>query len=268
MKKILIIQNDIELSNGVFDFVNRLNKLSSIFLTSLFLPQPIDLNIESMYSILDTNVSSEITFSKTINQFKEKCAANSIKYKIHIGNYRAQLSQIIRETQYSDLMVLSNELFFNHFANINSDIEENILHHVLCPVVLVPEKYEFPQSITIAFDRGDSSIFAAKQFAYLFPELCQLPTEIVYAGIKEDTFPNKSLAEELLGRRFPNFTLTKLEIIPNKYFITWLEDKHSTILVTGSYDRSRFSRFFKKSFVKDIVKEYSLPVFIAHKPNK
>jgi hypothetical protein len=135
-----------------------------------------------------------------------------------------------------------------------------------CPILLVPEKYEFPKGVLLAYDGTDDSVFAIKQFAQLLPELKDLATLLVY--VDENTnndFPNKIQLEELLARHFSDLTLLKLEIDPKNYFNTWISEKKSFMLVCGSYGRSGLSLLFKHSFVRDIIAEHTLPVFIAHK---
>ena len=50
------------------------------------------------------------------------------------------------------------------------DYLKDVLHDVACPVLLVPEKFDFPESVILAYDGSEESVYAIKQFAYLFPE--------------------------------------------------------------------------------------------------
>jgi hypothetical protein len=118
----------------------------------------------------------------------------------------------------------------------------------------------------LAYDGSEESVFAIKQFAYIFPELASNPTLLVYADEdSENELPSKDLIIELATQHYPLLTLEKSEINPKKYFAAWVEDKKSSILVSGSFSRSVFSETIRKSFVVDVIRDHQLPLFIAHK---
>ena len=151
-------------------------------------------------------------------------------------------------------------------TNSPNDYLRDALHDVACPVLLVPEKFDFPESIILAYDGSEDAVYAIKQFAYLFPELNNRQTLLVYANDDaEEDFPDKIQMQELAARHFSNLTLFKLDVNPKKHFSTWVLEKKSAMLVSGSYGRSGLSQLFKNSFIKDIIASHRLPVFIAHK---
>jgi nucleotide-binding universal stress UspA family protein len=143
---------------------------------------------------------------------------------------------------------------------------QDALNDVACPVLVVPEKFEFPESIILAYDGSDSSVYAIKQFAYLFPELCNREVLLVYASDERvKKLPDKVLIEELAARHFTKLSLLKLDIDPEKFSNTWLLEKKSAMIVSGSFGRSGLSQLFKKSFVTAVIRDHRLPVFIAHR---
>jgi hypothetical protein len=115
-------------------------------------------------------------------------------------------------------------------------------------------------------DGSESSVFAIKQFAYLFPDFEKNKTLLVYADEEGDRkIPEESYIEELAARHFPDLTIMKLELDPKKYFASWMSEKKNSILVSGSFGRSLFTQAFRKSFIAKVIKEHSLPVFITHR---
>jgi hypothetical protein len=163
--------------------------------------------------------------------------------------------------------VLSGELFYKGVIENNQfDYLRDALHAAESPVVIVPEHYQFPETNILAYDGSAESVYAIKQFAYIFPEFTNNPTLLVYADNEEDAdFPSKQHIVELATQHFKNLTFHKLEVASKKYFRTWIEDRNGSILVSGSFSRSVFSQMFRKSFVADIIKNHKIPVFIAHK---
>ena len=138
------------------------------------------------------------------------------------------------------------------------------MHHAECPVIIVPEEYSFPLSVVLAYDGSKASVFAIKQFAYIFPELAQKSTMIVYASAKEDEIPDLAYITELAARHYQDLSICKLDANPKKYFNSWLMDKGDPLLVSGSFGRTFLSETFKKNFVEEVVSDHKLPVFIAH----
>ena len=146
-----------------------------------------------------------------------------------------------------------------------NDYLRDALQDLKCPVLLVPEKFEFPENIILTYDGSEDSIYAIKQFAYVLNELTNKETTLVYVseGTKDD-FPNKIQMEDLVARHFSNLTLLKLDISPNNFFKDWLIKRKSSLVVSGSYGRSGLSQIFKKSFIKELIGSHRLPIFIAH----
>jgi hypothetical protein len=273
MKKIILAFEGTHFSEGSFEFARRLNELQPVLITGVFLPQAELANLWSYadgvaipYIPLIESEESELV-QKNIERFEKLCQQNNINYRVHKDFFDFALPELKKESCYADLLILGSEVFYENMGtNSPNDYLRDVLHDVSCPVLLVPEKFDFPESIILAYDGSEDSVYAIKQFAYLFPELSNRQTLLVYANedVKED-FPEKIQMEELAARHFNNLTLFKLDVNPKKYFSSWVIDKKSAMLVSGSYGRSSLSQLFKNSFIKDIIASHRLPVFIAHK---
>jgi hypothetical protein len=114
----------------------------------------------------------------------------------------------------------------------------------------------------LAYDGSASSVFAIKQFAYLFPDLSDNKTILVFASEEIDDIPAHVNIEELAGSHFSNLAITVLN--GKKNFSEWVLKYENPILVSGSFGRSGFSSLFTKNFVINIIDAYKTPVFIAH----
>jgi len=273
MKKILLAFDGINFSEGAFEFVRKLNELQPVLLTGVFLPQAQLANLWSYASaaagpFIPLVESSETNvIQQNIARFEKLCQYNNIDYRVHKDFFDFALPELKKESRYADLLVLGSEVFYENMgANEPNDFLKDVLHDVACPVLLVPEKFDFPESIILAYDGSERAVYAIKQFAYLFPELTDRRTMLVY--VKEDAredFPDKIPMEELATRHFSDLVFYKLGINPAKYFSGWIAEKKSALLVCGAYGRPGLSTFFKKSFVNDVIADHRLPVFIAHK---
>lgn len=203
---------------------------------------------------------------ENVKRFEKLCQENFIDYSVHKDFFDLALPELKRESNYADLLILGSEVFYKNMDfNLTSKYLQDALHDVKCSVVVVPEKFDFPESTILAYDGSEDSVFAIKQFAYLFPELTGKQTVLIYASDEDEDFPDKMQIEELAARHFSNLSFTKLDIDPKKYFSTWISKNKSSMLISGSYGRSGLSRLFKKSFIKEVISDHQLPVFIAHK---
>lgn len=270
MKKILLASDGSNFSEGAFEFASHLNKIEPILLTGVFVPQVDTSNFWS-YSVgvppavLPVWEEDSGEEQKIIERFKDLCEYNNIRCKVHDDYFGFAIPEIKRETKFADLLLIGSQKFYHNLGEGMNDYIVNILHKTECPVLLVPETFIFPQSNVLAYDGSDSSIHAIKQFAYLFPELCDNPTLLVYCEEKDQIIPEKENMRELAAQHFSDLQILKLEIDPKKYFGRWVAEKRNSILISGGFGRSVLSELFRKNFVADIIKEHQMPVFIAHK---
>jgi hypothetical protein len=273
MKKILLAFDGQHFSEGAFEFARRMHEKEPILLTGVFLPQVDFANLWSYADGLSGNqfiplLESEDTeaVQKNIERFGDLCTRNNIEFRIHKDFFDFALPELKKETRFADLIVLGSERFYENLGTWEpNEYLKDALHAAECPVIIVPEKYEFPQSNILAYDGSESSVYAIKQFAYLFPGLAANKTLLVSVGENDTEFPEESYIKELTSRHFGDLEMFKLEINPKKYFRTWISGKDNAILVSGSFSRSAFSQLFKKSFVSEIIKDHRLPVFITHR---
>jgi hypothetical protein len=273
MKKILLAFDGSHFSEGAFDFARCLNEMQPILLLGVFVPQ---VNYANLWSYADSaggpmlipsleDEDSEAV-KANIERFENLCKKNNIEYRVHKDFFNFALPELKMETRFADLAILGGEKFYKNLSAGDSNVYlKEALHAAECPVLVVPEKFDFPESNILAYDGSESSVFAIKQFAYLFPELCNNKTLLVFADEEDKLIPQKIFIEELAGRHFPDLTLFKLDINPKKYFASWVNEKRSPLLVTGAFGRSSISQLFKRSFVADIISDHKLPVFITHK---
>ena len=274
MRKILLVFDGINFSEGAFEFARRLNEKNQILVTGVFVPQVDFANLWSYAGaaggattipLIEEDESKEI--EKNIERFKQLCEKSKIEYRIHKDFYAFALPELKKESRFADLVIIGSEKFYaNIGVNGPNDYIKDALHDAECPVLVVPEKFNFPESNILSYDGSESSVFAIKQFAYLFPEFVKNPTLLVYAkNEKEEEIPNEEYIEELAARHFPDLTIMKLHLEPKEYFATWIGEKKNSLLVSGSFGRSSLSRVFKKSFIKDVVRDHKLLLFITHR---
>lgn len=274
MRKIVIAFDGTHYSDAALKFALRLNEKNPVMVTGAFMPQT---DIASLWNynggsssgpdlipLVGDDSGEEI--NKNIRRFENYCAGHNIEYRVHKDYFDFAIPELKKETRFADLLILSSENFYANMGSEPNEYLKETLHEVECPVILVPDTFEFPAYNVLTYDGSESSVHAIKQFAYLLPELAGNETTLIYA--KENVtgpLPDELNIEELIARHFPNAKLLRFGPNPRKYFLNWLIEKKASILVSGSFGRSGLSRLFHKSFVSEVMKEHRIPLFIAHK---
>jgi hypothetical protein len=272
MKKIALAFDGLHFPEGAFAFIRYLHALRPLMVTGSFVPL---IDFAHMWSYA-SGTSGSLTIplvedehaekvNHNIQDFKNRCINSDIPYQVHKNFYGLAVQELVGETRFSDVLLLGMDAFYQNLGDEMNDYFKEILHKSECPVMVYPNEFEAPKSLVLAYDGSSSSVGAIKQFAYLFSELKALPTVLLYvAGKEEESIPDDSQVEDLVGMHYPNFKVQRL-VVQRDDFTHWLEGKEQSILVSGAYGRSYVSQLFKKSFVRDILVSHQLPVFIAHK---
>jgi len=274
MKKIILSLDGQHFPKGAFEFVKRINLENKILLAGVFL-SPVDYSKLLAYTGLEgitilpewlVKNEDDVLVNKNIRLFEEACVAEGIEYRVHKDVDLMALSSLIEETRFADLLLVSSELFYANIARQQPNFYlEEVLKRAECPVMLIPERYEEPGQLVLSYDGQESSVFAIKQFAYLFPELVKKEALLLSIMPHEDELPEYSLVTELVSRHYPNLKLQALHLKKQKDFAAWLAERPNSLVVMGAYARSGISQLFKKSFANDVIQHISMPIFISHK---
>lgn len=275
MKKILLAIDGTNYSKGAMDFAKTLNEKNRIVLTGVFIPKKdyarlwnyAGEGIGSTYFIpLIEDVDAE-EIKSVIAKFEKECQNNDIEYKVHKDYDDSSIATLIKESRFADLMLLGSETFYKDYGvNKVSEYLVETLKEIECPALVIPEKYIFPKCNIIAYDGSKNSMFAIKQFAYLFPELTNNKTIVVYS--KEDEkhdIPDQILLEEYAVKHFKDLTIFKNNADPGSYFNSLFLERKNALLISGSYGRTGLGSLFHKSFVSELIQDHAVPVFICNR---
>lgn len=273
MKKALVVFDGAHFPGSTLDFALELNSKEPIVLIGVFLPSVdyADIMSYSYYGntlaplYLEEYEEDAVAIKRNIALFEDFCKTHHIRYKVHKDIQKGVVKELHKETRYADLLILSSTHFYENLGKIiQEDYLEDTLHKTECPIVLLPGAYIKPGNIVLAYDGSASSMHAIRQFIYLFPHWTDLDTLIIYADDSKGEIPSYPLIREYASQHFSKLAYYKLDADPGKYFNTWIENKGATMVVSGSYGRSAFSELFRRNFLKDVVKEHQVPLFIAH----
>ncbi len=273
MKKIILVFDGNHFSEGAFKMATFINEIEEVMVTGVFL-QPIDYRDIVGYSSMGDGSpitvapyqTDESVTTKIVKTFENRCQHAGLEFRTHRDTDLFALQELQTETRFADLMILSSELFYDNIGSKQpNDYLKKVLHQSECPVLLVPESYKMPEKLILAYDGEEDSVFAIKQFTYLFPKLFNWETKLVTLEEEAETLPHQELIEELAAKHFSNLTLEVVTTETRTTFPSWISEQEGSILVAGAYGRSELSSLFKKSFLSEVIEEHKIPVFIAHK---
>lgn len=272
MKRILFVATGEKFPHGAFNFLRRLVEEEPVCLTGLFFcPLDYELIASASYvPIADPYLKVREHERDLVNKnkalFASECQALHIKQHTHENDERWDKTLFAKESRFSDLVVLSGELFCEDGGTRQPNMFlQEALHTSECPVMVVPEEYKPVQHLIIAYDGSKDSLYSIKQFCYLFPQYTDLPTEIVFVKDEpSEEMPDLENLKQFTRLHFSSMGFSKLHFRAANYFATWIGEKSSVMLITGSFGRNAFSYMTKRSFAEQIIADHGMPVFIAH----
>ncbi|HLZ86926.1 MAG TPA: hypothetical protein VKQ52_06800 [Puia sp.] len=272
MKKIIVPFEGGAFRTELLEFVKDLNCRSKVFLTAAFVPE-VDYaqlwtpsaTVESdMY--LPAAVDEDKLIARNSTKLSRFCETHSIGLRIHEDRFDFALAAIKKETRFADLLLLSSR----HFFEVIDESQPNaymtrILHESECPVMLLPEEPRMPGEIVLAYDGTSASVYAIRQFAYLFPEFANIRTTLIYVDPKgKGEIPDHDSVRELGRLHFRNFRMLRLSMCTDTFYDTWIGLTTNPWLVAGAFGRSDWSRLLCHSFISRMIREHNVPIFLAH----
>ncbi|MEJ0105948.1 MAG: hypothetical protein WDO19_26850 [Bacteroidota bacterium] len=184
MEKILLVTDGINPNPNALDFACYLGRLTNSKITGVFLEnlvadeKPI-LQFEKGISYLNWEIDKtdeeykekKKKIEKNVSLFKDACEKRGVRYCIH-KDEGTPAREIITESRYADVVVVAAETSFNkQFEGIPTEFVKDLLKDSECPVVIAPENFDGVDEIVLTYNGSKSSVFAIKQFCYLFPNL-------------------------------------------------------------------------------------------------
>lgn len=175
-------------------------------------------------------------------------------------------SEMIEQSRYADLLILDADTSFRRrFEGTPTDFVKDILKNSQCPVIIAPESFDGIDEIYFTYDGSASSLFAMKQFTYLFPAFGDKDVAVLHIE-KENDWPHsveKGL-KNWLHNHYKTVVFNTREGDTDTEMLTTLFLRRNIFIVMGAYGRTSLSRFFKHSHADLLMRTITQPIFIAH----
>jgi hypothetical protein len=267
MEKILMALDAQQLNTNAIDFACYIAKLTHSKLTGLFLENILQDDITYVPGVsIPTCVDQPAdSVSQNIRRFKESCICRETSNLIH-RDRGIPLSEVLEESRFADLIIVDPVTSFSRTdRNVPSRFVKDVLLDSECPVLMAPYSFDGIDKVIFMYDGAASSVFAIKQFTYLFPALSDKKAIVVNVRNSDTSAIEQQFKmKEWLKAHYQEVEFVVLKGDPSDEIFGYLIEKKNAMVVMGAFGRPMLSRFFKPSHARLIVKTINLPVFIAH----
>jgi hypothetical protein len=278
MEKILLAIDAVNPDRNTLEFACFLSlltksKITGVFLENLLADERPLLKEMRGLTYVDWMVDKESTkykvksnlIEKNISFFKEACNRRGVNYRLH-RNRGVPARELVEESRFADILVIDAETSFNkRYEGTPTDFARDILKKAECPVIIAPETFESIGEIVFTYDGSSSSVFAIKQFTYLFPQMFKKKVTIMQvneAGEWQDR--DKYKFKEWLKDHYSDLQFEAVKGKTNYKLFDYLFQRKNMFLVMGAYGRNPLSEFFKRSSADLLIRTITQPIFIAH----
>ena len=206
--------------------------------------------------------------AEVISTFEKGVKNAKIRYQIY-NDFKITAHELIRQTTYADLLILSYEIFFNH---VTKKKDTSLLYQILkgsrCPVMIVPENIKPVRNIILTYDGKESSVFAIRAFSNLFDCAVKdkLTTILTVSPKEHEEIINEKLLMELVKEHFKNVGLQLLTgYNTSKEILHFADSVEDPLVIMGAYGRSTISNLIIPSVARRIIEHQRIPLLIAHR---
>jgi nucleotide-binding universal stress UspA family protein len=248
------------------------SKLTGIFLENALEPKVPELRTFHGLPFVETIVANDIPENKekekscqsNIRLFKDACMNRGVSSCTHLDS-SVPVQELVSESRFADLIVLNTETSVElETKNTPTAFVKEVVARSECPVILAPPSFEGIDELLFAYDGSSSSVFAIKQFTYLFPELKDKRVVILHVDDESSPIKDQNQIESLVKAHYADISFHVLKGRASDELFDYLLGKRNVFVVMGAFGRSPISDLFRPSAARLVVKVIDLPIFIAH----
>jgi hypothetical protein len=272
MQQILLMLNPLSLNTSSIDFAAYIANLTRSHIVGMFLkdeevnsPLPesaFEIGYQKETSPNYSGVNNKLV-QENLQLFKDICARHHVRCSIDYLNGMA-VDEIIKETRFSDLIITDAETSppLESMTETPSSFVRDLLTGSECPIIISPLKFNKIDEIILTYDGSKSSVFAIKQFTYLFPFLDESKITLVQIAPNEvNTLTENDKLQKWLMMHYNAVHIEILHGAANVELFKKLVATRDKLLVMGAYGRRML---LNDSTANLVLKNIDIPVFIAH----
>lgn len=275
MEKILVMLDRLNVNPNTVRFACYLSRETNSKLTGILIENP-EMHTEiSVEKVEASDILLESVLIKKTREDDEKLCADNVNIFAEIAEEEGveayidadetlSTIDVVHETRFADILIVDAKAFYNVFGGEPNNFVKVVLAEAECPVVIAPEGFEPVENVVFCYNGMKSSVFAIKQFMYLFPELKNNRAKVInFAATDDVTKEDEQTITNWLNYHFKDVEFIRLEDDALNAFFNYLRKKKNDFVVMGAYGKGLLTSFFENDFAgqNDIVR---LPLFIAH----
>ncbi|HTF27887.1 MAG TPA: universal stress protein [Flavitalea sp.] len=276
MKKIILALNANDVNREVVDFACHISVLTNSGLTGVFIENSVPPLVPVM-KVLPGHLYNEFAVADDLlsykaiaqnretntNLFVEACSGRGISANV---SFCDDIDNLIFDSRFADLLIIDPEMSFEEKKELApTTFVKNVLSRSECPVIIAPYHFDNIDEILFAYDGSASSVFAIKQFTYLFSELSETKAVLLHVNTDDsDNQLQRSKISDLIKMHYNINGFRKLYGKPDEELSKYLIGKKNIFVVMGSYGKHRFPHLFERSTADLLLKAVNLPIFITH----
>lgn len=278
MDKIILALDSRNIDRNAIRFACHLIRLTHSRLTGFFLEKESvdeqvllacaenDSVIESVTIIKENDDEQEALLTEeNIRLFSEITEREGVHAFIEFGN-GIGVSEIISKSRFADVVILNAATCISGYEESTPSLfVKNILNSAECPVLISPDIFNGIDNIVFCYDGSKSSVFAMKQFTYLFPEFKYTRAKVIYLNTDDEFLEeDRQAVTEWLNYHYGDVEFVALEGNALEAFFNYLLQKRNDLVVMGAYGRGLLASFFRNDEKTDGDRTTSIPIFISH----
>jgi hypothetical protein len=273
MEKIILLTDAQQIETSTVDFGCYLAKLTQSELVGVLLKDPLYKNKVPEYQGIFNSGKLQTSAKETVLEtkdptlhFMEATRKHQIRSEAFVDEGTPEVISLY-ESRFADLVVLAPDLSFTGGTEgIPSSFVRYMLFKSECPIVLAPRTFNNISQIVFCYDGSPSSLFAIKQFTYLFPQYKNVP--IIVLVIRSSTVVDKEEKyDRLLAWLTAHYEQLELRFLygdVREELFPFFLNKKDTFIVMGAFGRNLISYMARKSVSEKVIKIIDLPLFISH----
>jgi len=277
MKKISVVINGLQFSKTTLEYAIQIARNGDALLTGIFI-EDFTYHSHQLYELMESPVVTKEKVNQLMKKdkklrqeaaeaFEQACINANIRYTSHHDEGIA-IQELLKETIYTDLLIIgASETFSNYSEEKPSLIIKELLADSQCPIMIIPSHYKKIEKVFLLYDGKPSSVFAIKMFNYTMPWMREISAQVITvleseAGLEA---PDNKQIKEFIKCHYPDAEYTLLYGKPETDIVSYFKEiNQEGLIVLGAYRRSTISMWFKRSMADILLREISLPLFIAH----
>ncbi len=278
MNKVLWLVNPLQVTEMEIDFPKYIQELTHCNLLCILLENNFYETLpmytgDPMFPAVDFSVINSTLNEEAIQRsdnarhaFVEMCGKKGLQFSIH-NDKGNPVTEVVKESRFADLILVKNSLSFNAaFEELSGNFVKKVLGKSECPVLVVPDDHQVFDEICFTYNGGYSSLYAMRQFTYLFPDLKDVPVTVLFVDEKNSEIPviHEKELKEWLNAHYSNFSFKILRGDVETELLVEMMPKKNMIVTYGAFGRNNISRLFRRGSADKVLEMIDIPLFITH----